>query len=100
MMTSVLNLQAANMKKKYFRFNFFRCVTLYLICISLVGGGIICAFSPGLKYIDGLFLAVSACTSTGLASVEMNVLSTGSFVTIFVLDYMGGIVVLLLPPCC
>ena len=90
--------KATNITKKSFRLNFFRCVTLYLIIVSLVGAGIICAFSPGLKYIDGLFLAVSACTGTGLAPVEMNVLSTGSFVTISLLVYMGGIVVLLLPP--
>ena len=78
--------------------NFFRCVLLYLVFASLIGGGIICGFSPDIGYIDGLFLAVSACTGTGLGTVEMNVLSTGSFVTIFILMFMGGTVVLLVPP--
>ena len=80
------------------KFNFFRCVMLYLFALSLVGGGVICAFSPEVLYLDGLFLAVSACTGTGLATVEMNLLNTGSFVTIFLLMYLGGTVVLLVPP--
>jgi hypothetical protein len=85
-------------RKSPFRLNFFRCITLYLIFGSLIGGGVICAFSPDIQYVDGLFLAVSAITSTGLASVEMNILNTGSFVTLFLIFYCGGIVVLLIPP--
>ena len=81
-----------------FRLHFFRCVAIYLVFTSLVAGAVICAFSPGVEYIDGVFLAVSACTGTGLGTVEMNVLSSGSFVTIFILMYMGGTVILLLPP--
>jgi hypothetical protein len=89
---------AAKVRKATLRMNFFRCVLLYLVVQSLIGGGIICAFSPDIGYIDGLFLAVSACTGTGLGSVEMNIISTGSFVTIYILMFMGGTVVLLVPP--
>jgi hypothetical protein len=89
---------AAKVRKSMLRMNFFRCVLLYLVVISLIGGGIICGFSPDVGYIDGLFLAVSACTGTGLGTVEMNLLSTGSFVVIFILMFMGGTVVLLVPP--
>ena len=85
-------------RKHSFRLHFFRCVALYLVIVSLVGGAFICAFSPAVEYVDGVFLAVSACTGTGLGTVEMNVLSSGSFVTIFILMYMGGTVILLLPP--
>jgi hypothetical protein len=80
------------------RLNYFRCMLIYLGLISLIGGGIICGFSPEIGYIDGLFMAVSACSGTGLGSVEMNVISTGSFAAIFILMFMGGTVVLLVPP--
>jgi Trk-type K+ transport system membrane component len=89
---------AAKVRKATLRMNYFRCVLLYLVFISLIGGGIICGCSPDVGYIDGLFLAVSACTGTGLGTVEMNVLSTGSFVVIFILMFLGGTVVLLVPP--
>ena len=89
---------AAKIRKATLRMNFFRCVLLYLVLVSLIGGGVICGFAPDVGYIDGLFLAISACTGTGLGTVEMNILSTGSFVTIFILMFMGGTVVLLVPP--
>lgn len=85
-------------RKSKFRLNLFRCITLYLLLLSLVGGGIICLFSPDVLYLDGLFLAVSASTGTGLVTVEMNILNAGSFVTLYILVYLGGTVVLLMPP--
>ena len=41
---------AAKVRKSMLRMNFFRCVLLCLVLASLIGGGIICAFSPPTIY--------------------------------------------------
>ena len=81
-----------------FEITFFRCVVSYICICSFVGGLFVSSLSNGVEYIDGIFMAASAMTGTGLATVEMKDLSSHSLVAIYVLMLMGGTVVLLLPP--
>ncbi len=69
----------------------------YMVTLSLVGGAIIASLD-GLPYVDGLFLSSSAVTCTGLFTVSMSDLHTGSFITISVLSLFGGTIFLLIPP--
>ncbi len=68
-----------------------------MVTVSLVGGAIISALDD-LPYVDGLFLSTSAITCTGLFTVSMADLHTGSFITISVLTLFGGTIFLLIPP--
>jgi hypothetical protein len=54
--------------------------------------------TPGMAYVDGLFIAMSALTGTGFSTVESRAISMGGFVTIYILMYLGGTCTLLLPP--
>ena len=83
---------------KFFELTFYRCVVLYICMGSLLGGWMVSLLNPGLDYVDGLFLATSSLTATGLATVEMRDLSGESLLVIFVMMIMGSTLVLLLPP--
>ena len=85
-------------RRLVFRMNFFRCVILHLVTTSIFGGLIISSLSTDVSYVDGLFLAASAVSGTGLGTVEMKALSPGSLVTIYIIMFMGGTVILLIPP--
>ena len=62
---------------KFFNFYFFYSFFLFVPC--LIGGGII-ANDSNISFLDGFYLAVSAQTCTGLGSVCMKSLGTGSFI--------------------
>jgi Trk-type K+ transport system membrane component len=81
-----------------FEVNFFRTVLCWIILCALVGGGIITSISPGVQYVDGLFLAISALSGTGLWSVEARAVSSGGLITVYILMFLGGTCILLLPP--
>lgn len=68
--------------------NFYTYYVVGLILSGLIGGGIIAA-QDGLPFLDGFYLAVSALTCTGLASVPMNILSTETFVVKSILVILG-----------
>ena len=61
----------------------------YLILTCFIGSIILCKIDD-LPYIDGLFQSISAVTCTGLATVPMSSLSSGSFITLFFLIMFGG----------
>ena len=69
--------------------NFYSVLSLYYIVSALLGAVVI-SIIDNLSYMDGLFLAVSAITSTGLSTVSMAELSRGSFATLAVLIFGGG----------
>jgi len=68
--------------------NFYTIYFSGMVLSGLIGGGIIAGID-GIPFLDGFYLAVSALTCTGLASVPMSVLSTGSFVVIAILCLFG-----------
>jgi hypothetical protein len=78
--------------------NFFRVILIWLLFWGFIGGAVISALSPGISYLDGFFQAISALTGTGICSVEIRALSTGSLIVIYILMYFGGSCILLLPP--
>ena len=70
------------------KFNFYRVLSCYYI-VSAIIAAVVISYIDDLRYMDGLFLAVSAITSTGLSTVSMAELSRGSFATLAVL-ILGG----------
>jgi Trk-type K+ transport system membrane component len=71
--------------------------TTYIVTLALVGGSII-AYIDHLAWIDGFFVATSAVTCTGLSTVSMLSLSSGSFIILSLLTLLGGAMSLLVPP--
>ena len=59
---------------------------------------VLLSLNEDLSFLDGLFLSVSAMTSTGLATVSMSTLSPASFVVLAVLILLGGSLALPLAP--
>ena len=59
---------------------------------------VLSSLNEDLSFLDGLFLSVSAMTSTGLATVSMSTLSPASFVVLAVLILLGGSLALPLAP--
>ena len=68
--------------------NFYTCLTCWLCVWSFIGGGIIAAVD-NLSYLDGLYLAVSAITGTGLNSISMVYITTPSLIVLQVLIVVG-----------
>ena len=68
--------------------NFYIMYFVGMIVSGLVGGAVIAGIDS-IPYLDGFFIAVSALTCTGLASVPMSELTTGSFVVIALLALFG-----------
>ena len=66
--------------------------------LSADTGMVLSSLNEGLSFLDGLFLAVSAMTSTGLATVSMVTLSPVSFVVLALMIVLGGSLVLPLAP--
>lgn len=84
-------------KQHFYAFwNFHTSWTTYLCLMSLIFGGVISNID-NLPYVDGLFLAVSAITGTGLSTVSVRRLSGASFGVLGFLMIAGGIIFLLLP---
>jgi Trk-type K+ transport system membrane component len=78
--------------------SFFSVVTIWLLFCTFVGGAIILAVSPGIGYVNAIFLATSAWGGTGLYSVEGKDISPEGFVIIYIIMFCGGTCTLLLPP--
>jgi len=68
--------------------NFYTYYFCGLILSGLIGGAIIAGIDS-LPYLDGFFLSVSALTCTGLGTVPMAKLSTGSFVVLALECFFG-----------
>jgi hypothetical protein len=81
-----------------FEITFLRVVIAFLFTGSIIGGYFVSLFSPGIDYMDGVFLAASGITGTGLSTNEMKDLSPISLATIFILMLLGSTIMLLLPP--
>ena len=65
--------------------------------LSFIGAIIIFSID-GIPFLDALFISVSAVTCTGLSTVSMGDLSTGSFLVLFFEMLFSGVTVLLIPP--
>ncbi|KAK4535404.1 hypothetical protein CDCA_CDCA04G1429 [Cyanidium caldarium] len=71
----------------------------YFMLLPLVGGGLGMAIIHGnIPFIDSLFLAASAVTESGLATVQMTQLNNGFFAMLLVLIIIGSQVAMLFPP--
>eukprot|EP00960_Hanusia_phi_P003927 115401-Hanusia_phi.AAC.1 len=84
-------------KSIFLRWNFYRSMWTYCLATSFIGSIIIFSVDD-VPYIDALFLAISAYTGSGLSTVEMSALSNRTFIMLYVLMNLGGIIFLLLPP--
>ena len=73
-----------------FKWNFFRTVLTHICLMALIGGAIIMALSPGVDYLDALFLATTSLTGTGITVVSMLDVDQNAFIVIFVLMFMGN----------
>lgn len=69
--------------------NFYQFLVTYIIVISLVAAGIVNSFTPGMPYLDCLFMCVSVLTNTGLATVAMNDLNDRAIPVFFCLMILG-----------
>jgi Trk-type K+ transport system membrane component len=83
--------------KWYSSLNFYRCYTIWILFWSCFGGLLI-KLTNKIKYIDGLFLAISAVTSTGLSPVSMLDLKSETFVILLLLILVGSSLILPLGP--
>ena len=79
------------------KLTFYSCYTLWIFTWSLFGAGLL-AWSNDLPYLDGLFMATSAITSTGLSTVSMSDLTTPSFALLVMLIVFGSSLLLPLGP--
>ena len=79
------------------KFNYYICYTGWLLFCIMLGTLLIC-FINDLTFIDGLFTAVSAVTSTGLSTVSMYDINWASFWVMIILIFSGGSLVLPLGP--
>ena len=71
----------------------------YFMLLPLIGGGLGMAIIHGnIPFIDSLFLAASAVTESGLATVQMIQLNNGFFAMFLVLMIVGSQVAMLFPP--
>lgn len=65
----------------------------YITSVGLVGGAIIFFIEGGRhKFVDTLFMSVSAVTETGLGSIDLSTMNIGSQVMIWLFILMGGVV--------
>ena len=78
--------------------NQYRVAYAAYMCTLALFGGVAIAVVDDLPYLDGLFVSTSAVTCTGLSTVSMLSLSTGSFATIAALTFFGGTIFVLIPP--
>ncbi|EKX44240.1 hypothetical protein GUITHDRAFT_109699 [Guillardia theta CCMP2712] len=84
-------------KSIFLRWNFYRSMWTYCLATSFIGSIIIYVVDD-IAYIDALFLSISAYTGSGLATVEMSAVSNKTFIVLYVMMNLGGIIFLLLPP--
>ncbi len=73
---------------------------IYIASLAIVGGGVIFAFEGGEhKYVDTLFMAASAVSETGLASIDTSTMHIGSLIILLLLIAMGSVVLFsVIPP--
>lgn len=65
-----------------FRLSFHQCWVIYYMILSLIGSMLISNIESKMDYIDCIFLAVSACTNSGLMTVSMESLSRFSYIVL------------------
>ncbi len=76
-------------------FSFFQFHAAYFLLISLIGGAVMYEIErvygvSDVRFVDALFMATSAASQTGLQSLDMGSLTTGSAVVIMVLSILGS----------
>ena len=83
--------------RKQLKLNYYKCYTIWFLFWGFFFGSIISSVNE-FPLLDGIFLAISAMTCTGLSTIEMTSLTNGTFVCLAILMILGGTVFLLLPP--
>ncbi|GAM82999.1 hypothetical protein ANO11243_009850 [Dothideomycetidae sp. 11243] len=81
-------------RRRVFRFNFYRCHLAYFILTILITSGVLWGASPhghSISYPDALFLSASAMTTTGLNTVNLNVLGGYQQSILLVLMVLGDL---------
>ena len=79
------------------RLNFYRCHLIYFVATILICSGVLYGSSAStddhipLRYIDALFLAASAMTSTGLNTVNLGSITAYQQSVLFVLMLLGDL---------
>lgn len=70
---------------------------IYIILVGIIGGSIIYSLEKRFSYLDCIFLSFSACTVTGLSTIETSSLKMESKIVLLVCIIMGMVTLTTIP---
>ena len=71
--------------------NYFTWHVLFICVESILGGAVLYVIEGNEEYIDTLFMAVSATSETGLATINLSTMNSASQVVVWLLVLLSGV---------